>query len=63
MAATIFPSRVGLSAIQLAVRATELRRMDVTARQPGVMEALLRLAERFDRVADTRRKVKAEGPA
>jgi hypothetical protein len=62
MAAATFPLG-GRSAAELAAKATELRRMAATARQPGVMEALLRSADRFDRAADTRRKAEAEGPA
>jgi hypothetical protein len=62
MAAATLNRRASRAAAELETKATELRRMAATAREPGVMELLLRLAGRFDRAAATaRRTAEAEG--
>jgi hypothetical protein len=57
LATILFTSR---TAAEHMAKAVELRRMAAGARYLGVVASLLRLAERFDRAAEERRKAVCE---
>jgi hypothetical protein len=44
------------SAAELRARAVVYRRMAATARTAAVLEGLMRIADRYDRIAETREK-------